>query len=105
MHNHYDTNEPAEFDYNVDTETMQKFIVARTNEGASPMEAISEYLHISKKIAKKEAKKVMKKLKKLASPGRGENPNSLEALKRINEQRKMERMKNNKNDEGGNNEL
>jgi len=104
MQNYYDTNEPAEFDYNVDTETMQKFIVARTNEGASPMEAIAEYLHISKKIAKKEAKKVMKKLKKLASPGRGENPNSLEALRRINEQRKMEKMKDTENKEGGNNE-
>ena len=102
MHNYYDTNEPAEFDYNVDTETMQKFIVARANEGASPMEAIAEYLHISKKIAKKETKKIMKKLKKLAGPGRGENPNSLEALKRINEQRRMEKMKNTENQEGEN---
>jgi len=104
MSNHYDTNEPAEFDYNVDTETMQKFMVARTTEGATPMEAISEYLHISKKIAKKESKKIMKKLKKMASPGRGENPNSLEALKRINEQRKMEKKKDTENGEGGNNE-
>jgi len=49
----------------------------------------------------------MKKLKKLASPGRGENPNSLEALRRINEQRKMERMKsaeNANNAQEGNNE-
>ena len=68
------------------------------------MEAIAEYLHISKKIAKKETKRVLKKLKKMASPGRGENPNSLEALRRINEQRKMEKMKDTENKEGGNNE-
>jgi len=104
MHNYYDTNEPAEFDYNVDTETMQKFIVARANEGVSTMQAIAEYLHISKKIAKKETKKVLKKLKKLAGPGRGENPNSLAALQRINEQRKMEKKKDTENEEGGNNQ-
>jgi len=93
MANYYDTNEPAEFDYNMDTETMQKYMVASTNEGASQIEAISEYLHISKNIAKKETKKVMKKLKKMASLARGENPKSLDALKKINEQRRLEKEK------------
>jgi len=82
-------------------------MMARVNEGTTPMEAIAEYLHISKKIAKKESKKIMKKLKKMASPGRGENPNSLEALRIINEQRKMERTKNAENPNNaqeGNNE-
>ena len=71
MRNYYDTNEPAEFDYDLDTEQMQKYITVRGKE-IPVQEAIMEFLDKSAIIRDKNNKAAVKKFREMATVRNGD---------------------------------
>ena len=69
--NYYDTNEPAEFDYDLDTEQMQKYITVRGKE-IPVQEAIMEFLDKSAIIRDKSNKAAVKKFREMATVRNGD---------------------------------
>ena len=69
--NYYDTNEPAEFDYDLDTEQMQKYITVRGKE-MPVQEAIMEFLDKSAIIRDKTNRAAVKKFREMATVRNGD---------------------------------
>ena len=80
-------------------EMLQKYAVRKQQKGMDPIDAMQDFIKISRKVNEAQWKKFDQSVEALESgldemireSKRGKNPNSIETLKKINEERKKKK--------------
>lgn len=91
MKEYYDTNDPALIYMDLNMEMLQKYAVRKQQKGMDPIDAMQDFIRISKKVDEAQWKKFDQSIEELESgvdqmikeDRRGKNPNSLKNLKQF----------------------